>query len=250
MNSEKNSIKQTTAPLDIFIDVGNQLIKIGYLSLHQQWIVLKLPSKQCTVKDLDLVFNNLVIKHIYFGSVVSETTSLLIKYFTEHNYPHTLITNSFFINKVQFVDAINLAEVGTDILAFAYLIKEHKETIAINFGTATVAIYYNECIKGVSIGIDFFNSYHEFLKNIKLDVDLGTYNGFGLNTKDAIDSSRYFLINGYINEILKKYPTVKTLIFTGGNRRIFNAYVNEKNIEIIEIDEAVLKGYKRLIYGD
>lgn len=235
---------------DIFIDVGNQLIKIGYQNTNKEWIIQKLPTHNSTVDDFENVFNKLKIKHIHMGSVVGETTKSMKMYFEKKHYPYTIISNEQFVDSVNFEGPINLNEVGTDILGFAYLIKEYKNTLAINFGTATVAINFDQSIKGVCIGIDFFNSYDEFLKRIKLDVDLGTYGDFGMNTKDAIDSSRYFLINGFINEILKKYPTIRTIIYTGGNRRIFNSYINEKHLQIIEIDEAVIKGYKRLIFKD
>lgn len=235
---------------DVFIDVGNQLIKIGYQNSKQEWIIHKLPTHNSNADDFENLFNQLKINHIYMGSVVGDTTKSMKAYFDKKRIPYTIINNDQFIDSVNFEGPINLNEVGTDILGFAYLIKEYKNALAINFGTATVAIHYDQSIKGVCIGIDFFNSYYEFLKRIKIDVGLGTYSDFGMNTKDAIDSSRYFLINGFINEILKKYPTIKTIIYTGGNRRIFNSYINEKHLQIIEIDEAVIKGYKRLIYKD
>lgn len=246
MTSELNFTTKNNGA-NVFIDIGNQLIKIGYLNVRNEWVINRLKTRSSTIEDFDNIFKKLHINKIYLGSVVLQIKRFLIDYFDNNNIQYEIIYNELFRDELKLAQNIDLSEVGTDILGFAYLIKGYANTLAINFGTATVAIYYNNQICGVSIGIDFFNSYKNLLDTINLPLKLGTYKKFGANTKDAFDSSRYFLINGFINEMLKTEPSINKIIYTGGNRGIFSAYENISSLEIIEIDEAVLKGYRELI---
>lgn len=246
MTSELNFTTKNNGT-DVFIDIGNQLIKIGYLNVRNEWVINRLKTRSSTIDDFDSVFKKIHINKIYMGSVVLQTERFLVDYFDNNRIQYEIIHNELFCDELEFAKNIDLNEVGTDILGYAYLIKDHNNTLAINFGTATVAIHYNNEICGVSIGIDFFNSYRNFLNTINLPLELGIYKKFGINTKDAFNSSRYFLINGFINEMLKIEPSINKIIYTGGNRAIFAAYENIGNLEIIEIDEAVLKGYRELI---
>ncbi|MGL4951512.1 MAG: type III pantothenate kinase [Mycoplasma sp.] len=232
---------------NIFIDVGNQLIKIGHINDFGEWEITRLKTRGSTFQDLEDVFKKIKIKKIYLGSVVSDITKFLSDYFITNNISYELISNELFYKHIKFEQVIDINEVGTDILGFAYYIKDKKNTIAINFGTATVSIKYNQAISGVTIGIDFFNSYNAFLNMIKLNSELSTFPGFGFNTQDAINGSRHYLINGFINQMLLENPEVDTIVYTGGNRRCFNGYKNINNIKFIDVDEAVLKGYFQII---
>lgn len=246
MTSELNFITKNKG-VKVFIDIGNQLIKIGYLNARGGWVINRINTRNSTIQDFDNIFKKLHISKVYLGSVVIHMELYLIDYFDTNNIQYEIIHNELFCNKLKLAQNINLNEVGTDILGFSYLISDYKDVLAINFGTATVAIYYNNKICGVSIGIDFFNSYNNLMNTINLPLELGIHKQFGVNTNEAFNSSRYFLINGFINEMLKLLPNIKTIIYTGGNRKIFDAYNNIHGLEIIEIDEAVIKGYKKLI---
>ncbi|MGL4950278.1 MAG: type III pantothenate kinase [Mycoplasma sp.] len=235
---------------NIFIDVGNQLIKIGHINDFGEWEINRIKTRGSTFEDLESIFANLEIKKVYLGSVVSDITKFLSDYFVSKNISFELINNQLFYEHIKFDKPIDINEVGTDILGFAYYIKDNKNTIAINFGTATVSIKYNQAIAGVTIGIDFVNSYNAFLNMIKLNSELGSYPNFGFNTQDAINGSRHFLINGFINQMLDEHPEVDTIVYTGGNRKCFNAYVNTRNINLVNVDEAVLKGYYQILHDN
>ncbi|MGL4947779.1 MAG: type III pantothenate kinase [Mycoplasma sp.] len=232
---------------NVFIDVGNQLIKIGYINDFGEWHIDRVKTRGSTFEDLEAVFKAIDIEKVYLGSVVADITTFLSDYFKLNDIKFELISNEIFYEHIKFDQPIDINEVGTDILGFAYYIKDMKNAIAINFGTATVSIKYCQAICGVTIGIDFVNSYNAFLNMIKLNSELGSYPNFGFNTQNAINGSRYYLINGFINQMLLEHPEIDTIVYTGGNRKCFNGYNNVKNINIIEIDEAVLKGYYQVI---
>lgn len=232
---------------NVYLDIGNQLIKIGYYDKENCFQVKRISSKKIDLTELDKILNEINFKKIYIGSVVKNASKILEMHFKKQHYEYEFITNELFKEQIKLEKSIHLDEVGTDILGFCYYIKNKSKTLAINFGTATVAIYYDKMLNGVTIGTDFFNSYEDLLKILSSEIPLEAINKFGTNTNDAVNASKYFLINGFINEILKNYQNLNEIIFTGGSRRIFYLYKNITNIKITEIDEAVLLGYKQLI---
>lgn len=244
MNAKKNII-------DLFIDVGNQLIKIGYIDSNGQWQIHRFLNRDLQDQPFNHYFKSLKINHIYLGSVVSNTTKFLVEYFKKNNFSFTIITNDLFAGKIILNKNININEIGTDILGFANYIKnETSPTLCLNFGTATVSMLYaNNKIEGVFIGPDFYNSYKYLYQILGVDLRMEDgYDKFGTNTIQSINGHKEYIINGFINEILKNYPKISKIVFTGGNRNIFYLYKNDKKIPIIEIDEAVLKGYYLLFF--
>lgn len=232
---------------NVYLDIGNQLIKIGYFDNKNKWVIKRIPSKKIDIHKLDEILSEIKFEKIYIGSVVKNASKILEMHFKRKKINFEFITNDLFASDIKMDNSIHLEEVGTDILGFCYFIKDNTNTLAINFGTATVAIYYDKELKGVTIGTDFFNSYEELLKILSSEIPLEKTNKFGTNTKDAVNGSKYFLINGFVNEILETFPNINKIIFTGGSRRIFYLYNNKFNKEIIEIDEAVLEGYRNII---
>ncbi len=241
MTSEKN---YTNSNKNLYMDAGNQLLKIGY-QVNDEWIIKKIPNKDLEDKTLEEVLSSFSFNKIYWGSVCKNTTTFLSNFLKKHKLDNHQITPSDFNGQLLLNDSININEVGVDILGFCYFIKQEQHVLGISFGTATVAIDYNMQLEGVIIGPDFFNSY-SFLDNI-LGIDpyeIKMHDDFGTNTRDAIDGSKYFMLNGFINQLLMNRNYNKIFI-SGGNKRIIELYKNIYNKEICLIDEIVLQGFAK-----
>ncbi len=242
MNSEKNF---TNKSQNLYIDAGNQLLKVGY-QVNDKWIIKKIPNT--ALKDeFAQTLSSFRYTKIYWASVCKTSTTFLNSFFTQHHIDNNQITASDFQGKLLINDKIDINEVGVDILAYCYYIRLQPKTLALSFGTATVAIYYNMQLEGVVIGTDFVNSY-SYLDDI-LGIDghhVMMQDDFGTNTIDAVNGAKYYMVNGFINELLAN-KTIEQIYVSGGNKNIFNIYknINHKHIEIV--DEIVLKGLEAFI---
>ncbi len=241
MNLDKNSTNK-----NLYMDAGNQLLKIGY-QVDDVWIIKKIPNQTLDDVTLSEVLSTFSFHQVYWGSVCANSSSMLTKYFSDHDIKHVQITPQTFRNHLLLNDAVDLNEVGVDILGFCFYIKHEPHCLGISFGTATVVMEYNMQLDGVVIGPDFVNSY-KFLDDI-LGINANhiiMHDDFGHNTMDAINGSKYFMLNGFVNQMLLNRDIQKIFV-SGGNKQIFNIYKNIYNKEIVLIDEIVLKGYQKLI---
>ncbi len=106
-------------------------------------------------------------------------------------------------NHILLNPEIDINEVGVDILGFSYYIRLEPHALGLSFGTATVAINYNGQLDGVVIAADFFNSYNYLDSILGIDSNqLVMFDDFGRNTIDAINGAKYFMINGFVNQML------------------------------------------------
>ncbi len=243
MNLEKN---YTNCKKNVYIDAGNQLLKIGYAD-NGEWIIKKIPNSQLD-SDFSTLLSQFNYTKIYWCSVCKDSTTFLKSFFNHNNIPNTQIAAKDFNGKLLINPNININEVGVDILAFSYYIKLEPKTLGLSFGTATVAIYYNMQLEGAIIGSDFINSYDYLNKILGINnKDIKMQDDFGTDTIEAINGAKYFMINGFINELLNSNATIEQIIISGGNRRIFDLYKNKYNKKITIIDEIVLKGLFYLI---
>lgn len=243
MNSEKN---YTNNKHILYMDAGNQLLKIGQLC-DDTWKIERVPNQTLDAQGLKKILESFKFDMIYWGSVCKSTTDVLQQYFSDHQIANQQIVAQTFKNHILLHDVVDLNEVGVDILGFCYFIKNEPHALGISFGTATVAIEYNMQLDGVVIAADFFNAYSYLDKILGIDSNkIIMQDDFGRNTIDAINGAKYFMLNGFVNQMLLN-RNINKIYVSGGNQKIFNLYKNIYQKEIITVDEIVLKGYQKLI---
>ncbi len=242
MNSEKNYINNTP---NLYIDAGNQLLKVGY-QINDEWIIEKIPNHQLGDIFFDTI-KKFQFLTVYWCSVCKTSTSFLTQYFKKNKIDNYQVTAKDFIGKLVINDQIDIHEVGVDILCYCYYIKLQPKTLAISFGTATVAIYYNLGLEGVVIGADFNRSYDNLHSILGIDGNqVMMHDDFGINTSDAINGAKYFMLNGFVNEMLADQD-IDQIYVSGGNKSIFNIYKNKYNKHLEIVDEIILKGLSLFI---
>lgn len=245
----------------IIIDVGNQMVKIGYIQ-SDQLVVHKILTNELSHQNLKQAFEKLPqFSKVYIGCINLQNHKIIEDFLINQNINYYFLSNDDFKQAGLIIaKSIDWNEIGIDILGFGYYLYHHQiksHVIGINFGTATVVIDYQSMINGVLIGINFCQSYDYLLSILGLQQITSLHNhqkpslNFAQNTIASVNNFKSFLISGFLDLLIKQYKTAQKFIISGNNRSIFEHYYidNPKNMPItIEIiNEIVIWGYYYLI---
>lgn len=231
-------------------DIGNSYTKLVIFDnndkvlKHQNFLTNKL-----LIKSISDLLTAKKIKKIVIGSVVLNKSDEIIDLAKSLNINVFNISKKHFWNR-GFKTLCSKKEIGLDILSLSFFLsRSNNEFLAISFGTLTFAcLYYNNCLKGVSIAPNFnLNNYEEFSKVSLIndvEIKLNKKMDFGKDTNSAILSGVIHYYCGFIESLYKEATSnikINEVFITGGNSFIF------KKIDFnfkLNIDEfLVAKGY-------
>ena len=179
-------------------------------------------------KDLNPVF--------LFSSVVPKVFRIIKKRFKLTKYKILELKN-LNLNKVIKINIKNKKQLGSDRIANAIGAKKFKNSLVLDFGTATTfdviknGAYEGGVIApGVKLSIKNLSNATALLPLINLNSNQKNY---GKNTKEALNAGFIWgyegLINNIINKIISKNKIKYKIIFTGGYANFFKKLIKKKN---------------------
>lgn len=243
----------------LIIDVGNSYLKASIYDLNQKLVRFNQIKNTEINKDFFIkLTKDLKITKAYIGlSKLSLFNNISNFIYDVCNIKLNQITNNDFLDEFD-LSKFNVDEIGTDILGYAlYLKKTFNKGIGICMGTVTFAVgVENNKIYGVTIfpingNINQLTKLTEGIKFDQINQDKN-YLDLGQNTNTSILSGLNHYQNGglnsFINYCYKKYQFTKFCI-TGGKSKSETIKSDNKNIEIIYQDNAVIKGYMHLVFA-
>lgn len=205
--------------MQCFLDLGNSKIKLGFMNSHNDLDVYYFDSDiEGFEKTINMIEKN-KISDIYFASVNQKLTALLEK----------TVCNLHRIKSDDILAPCLNSELGDDIVAIIYSIKNDNINLVFSLGTANTAILFKEkLILGCSIAPGSVISIEALLKNTNLfnqePLNFQSYE-LGRDTLSAINSGISLTTIGFINEVIKvterDYKNFNVII-TGGVASIIN----------------------------
>ncbi len=242
-------------------DIGNTYLKISILrkdfSIQKSFSlktynVYKLNKLNFFFKK---IFKNNINSQVLFSSVVPPAYNK-IKSFLKKKKFKVFEIKSLEIKKLIKIKIMNYNQLGSDRIVNAIATKKYKNSIVIDFGSATTfdiiknGIYEGGVIApGVDLSIINLSRSTALLPLITLRKN---QNNYGKNTFEALNAGFLWgyegLINNIINKISLKSKTRYKIILTGGYAKLFKRFIKKKstidqNITI----KGIAKVYKDLI---
>ena len=242
-------------------DIGNTSVKISILNnkfgIKRSYNINT--SKLYTIKDINNFFKKFLTKKlntkVLFSSVVPKSYILIKDYLKKKKF-QTFEIKDLNIQKIIKINIKNLSQLGSDRIVNAIALKNTKNCIIIDFGTATTfdilknGIYDGGVIApGVDLSIQNLNRFTALLPLIRLNNKQKNY---GKNTKEALNAGFLWgyegLVNNIINKIIIKSKKNYKIILTGGYAKIFKKFIKresmiDQNITII----GIAKVFKELL---
>lgn len=236
--------------MNLVIDQGNTFFKFGIFDKHE--LVVSKKFKTFNLDWISRISSDYRIDRCIFSSVTKEGFNLFQE--IKNTKPESIFLNTE--TKLPFKNLYKTPQsLGKDrIAAVAGAFETHPKSnvLVIDAGTAItfdVITISNEYIGGnISPGLQLrFNALHEKTSQLPLLNKSDNYKFIGSTTEEAIISgvqnSIIFEIEGYINDLLKKYADLKTII-TGGDAEFFAGKL--KNPIFVDLN-IVLKGLNRIL---
>ncbi|MDR0545421.1 MAG: type III pantothenate kinase [Mycoplasmataceae bacterium] len=237
----------------LIFDVGNTLIKIGVVKNNKIVKILTILTSEYNIKSLQTI--KIKINKVFIGFVNDVGLKIVndIKKLFHINpfvYKPSCFSKSFDLSQ------FNQKEIGVDILAFSYYLKNKcKHSVGICAGTATfIVLVNNNKIPGVLLLPNITKSFnHTFKKTQLINHQNINVNQIDLSlahtTKTAINNGFAFnlfsLINGAIN-LYAKSKAIKCCV-TGGyipsNLTFQKQLCKHFDNKLFFVDNAVLLGY-------
>jgi type III pantothenate kinase len=242
-------------------DIGNTSTKICILNEKFKIIrsfnfeTIKIYKKNFLKAVLRKYLNKKLNSNILFSSVVPKAYKKLKKIFKFTRFKLFEIKD-FNLEKIIDINVKSKKLLGSDRIANAIGVKQFKNCLILDFGTATTfdvirnKVYEGGVIApGVKLSIMNLNKNTALLPLINLKKNQKTY---GKNTKEALNAGFVWgyegLINNIINKIISKEKNKYKIILTGGYASFFKKIIKKK----LSIDQditikGITKVYKEFI---
>ena len=242
-------------------DIGNTSTKICILNEKFKIIrsfnfeTIKIYKKNFLKAVLRKYLNKKLNSNILFSSVVPKAYKKLKKIFKFTRFKLFEIKD-FNLEKIIDINVKSKKLLGSDRIANAIGVKQFKNCLILDFGTATTfdvirnKVYEGGVIApGVKLSIMNLNKNTALLPLINLKNNQKNY---GKNTKEALNAGFVWgyegLINNIINKIISKEKNKYKIILTGGYASFFKKIIKKK----LSIDQditikGITKVYKEFI---
>ena len=242
-------------------DIGNTSIKLSILNDRfgikkiYNFETKKIFDKKERVRFLRKIANKNLNKKILFSSVVPKALIEIKKYLSKKKFK-VIELKELKLTKIIKVRIKNYFQLGSDRISNAVGSLKYKNSIIIDFGTATTfdiiknGVYEGGVISpGINLSILNLNKSAALLPLLKLT---NVQKSYGKNTKEALNAGFLWgyegLVNNIINKIISKSKINYKIILTGGYAQLFKKFIKKKAV----IDQNItIKGisqiYKELI---
>ena len=242
-------------------DIGNTSTKISILNNKFKIVksfnfeTIKIYKKNFLKKILKNHLNKNLNSDLLFSSVVPAAFKEIKKIFKSTKFKLFEI-KEFNLDRIININVKNKKQLGSDRIANAIGVKQFKNCLVLDFGTATTFdVIRNEVYEGGVIAPGIKLSIMNLNKNTALLplIDLKkNQKNYGKNTKEALNAGFVWgyegLINNIINKIISKEKNKYKIILTGGYASFFKRIIKKK----ISIDQditikGITKVYKEFI---
>ena len=242
-------------------DIGNTSTKISILNNKFKIIksfnfeTIKIYKKNFLKKILKNHLNKNLNSDLLFSSVVPAAFKEIKKIFKSTKFKLFEI-KEFNLDRIININVKNKKQLGSDRIANAIGVKQFKNCLVLDFGTATTFdVIRNEVYEGgviapgIKLSIMNLNKNTALLPLINLKKNQKNY---GKNTKEALNAGFVWgyegLINNIINKIISREKNKYKIILTGGYASFFKRIIKKK----ISIDQditikGITKVYKEFI---
>ena len=242
-------------------DIGNTSTKISILNDKFKIIksfnfeTIKIYKKNFLKKILKNHLNKNLNSDLLFSSVVPAAFKEIKKIFKSTKFKLFEI-KEFNLDRIININVKNKKQLGSDRIANAIGVKQFKNCLVLDFGTATTFdVIRNEVYEGgviapgIKLSIMNLNKNTALLPLINLKKNQKSY---GKNTKEALNAGFVWgyegLINNIINKIISREKNKYKIILTGGYASFFKRIIKKK----ISIDQditikGIAKVYKEFI---
>ena len=242
-------------------DIGNTYIKLSVLNDN-----LRI-KKIYNIKTIEIINNQYkrnfftklnkkkFKKNILFSSVVPKAFKKIKRILTRKNFKVLEIKN-LKIKKILNIKIKNYDQLGSDRISNALGSLIYKNTLVIDFGTATTfdiiekGTYEGGVISpGVNLSISNLNKSTALLPLLNLK---NAKNIYGKNTQEALNAGFIWGYQGLINNIIKKISSKRKknykIILTGGYAKLFKKHIKYKTLIDQNITiKGIVKAYKELL---
>ena len=224
-------------------DIGNTFIKISVLNDNfEVKKIFNLETKKIYKRMFKKIFlNRLKKKYLYkkvlFSSVVPRAYKIIKKDLQKKKF-NVLEIKEMDIKKIIKIKVKNYNQLGSDRISNAVGSLKYKNSIIIDFGTATTfdivknGVYEGGVISpGINLSILNLNKSTALLPILNLKNEQKKY---GKNTQEALNAGFLWgyegLINNILNKISLKLKIDFKIILTGGYAKLFKRYIKKKTI--------------------
>ena len=237
-------------------DIGNTSTKISILNDKFKIIksfnfeTIKIYKKNFLKKILKNHLNKNLNSDLLFSSVVPAAFKEIKKIFKSTKFKLFEI-KEFNLDRIININVKNKKQLGSDRIANAIGVKQFKNCLVLDFGTATTFdVIRNEVYEGgviapgIKLSIMNLNKNTALLPLINLKKNQKSY---GKNTKEALNAGFVWgyegLINNIINKIISREKNKYKIILTGGYASFFKKLIKGK----ISIDQNItIKGITKI----
>ena len=242
-------------------DIGNTSTKICIL--NKKFKILRSYNFDTRKLCRDNLLKNIIKKKInkdinpvfLFSSVVPKVFRSIKKNLNKNKYKIYEI-KELNLNKLIKINIKNKKQLGSDRIANAIGAKKYKNSLVLDFGTATTfdfiknGVYEGGVIApGIKLSIKNLSQATALLPMINLKSN---QNSYGKNTIEALNAGFVWgyegLINNIISKIMSKNKIKCKILLTGGYAKFFKKVIKRKAIIDQDITvKGIANAYKELI---
>ncbi len=239
-------------------DIGNTLIKLSILSRSfkikktYNLETKKIFNKKSKVSFLKKFDRKTFNKKVIFSSVVPKAFKIIKKNLQTKKFK-VIEIKEINIRKIIRIKIKNYNQLGSDRISNAIGSLNFKNSIIIDFGTATTfdivknSVYEGGVISpGVNLSILNLNKSTALLPLLKLK---NSQKNYGKNTQEALNAGFIWGYEGLINNIIKKISSKSNnkykIILTGGYAKLFKRYIHKRKVFIDQ--NITIKGIAKIL---
>jgi len=239
-------------------DIGNTLIKLSILSRSfkikktYNLETKKIFNKKSKVSFLKKFDRKTFNKKVIFSSVVPKAFKIIKKNLQTKKFK-VIEIKEINIRKIIRIKIKNYNQLGSDRISNAIGSLNFKNSIIIDFGTATTfdivknGVYEGGVISpGVNLSILNLNKSTALLPLLKLK---NSQKNYGKNTQEALNAGFIWGYEGLINNIIKKISSKSNnnykIILTGGYAKLFKRYIHKRKVFIDQ--NITIKGIAKIL---
>ena len=239
-------------------DIGNTFIKLSILS--SSFKIKKtynLETKKIFNRKFEISFlknfNRKILNNkVIFSSVVPKAFKIIKKNLQIKKFKVIEIKETN-IRKIIKINVKNYNQLGSDRISNAIGSLNFKNSIIIDFGTATTfdivknGVYEGGVISpGINLSILNLNKATALLPLLKLK---NSQKNYGKNTKEALNAGFIWGYEGLINNIIKKISLKSNInykiILTGGYAKLFKKHIHKRKVLIDQ--NITIKGIAKIL---
>ena len=239
-------------------DIGNTLIKLSILSRSfkikktYNLETKKIFNKKSKVSFLKKFDRKTFNKKVIFSSVVPKAFKIIKKNLQTKKFK-VIEIKEINIRKIIRIKIKNYNQLGSDRISNAIGSLNFKNSIIIDFGTATTfdivknGVYEGGVISpGINLSILNLNKSTALLPLLKLK---NSQKNYGKNTQEALNAGFIWGYEGLINNIIKKISSKSNnnykIILTGGYAKLFKRYIHKRKVFIDQ--NITIKGIAKIL---